>query len=293
MIKSMTAFGRSKTKLDNRAITVEIRSLNHRYRDIVVRLPRYLIALENRTKKLIEARVFRGSIELTVDIKHDKESNIDLRLNVPLAESYYFVLKKLKEALKIEEPISLDTILAYEGIISAEDVEIDPDQFWDGLSLCIGEALDTVEEMKRTEGIALCKDLLKRISGIEERLNKIREMSSSLSLMYYNRLKERVVKLTEDMVEVDPNRLAQEAAFLADKSDISEEIVRLSSHLQQFRSIIDSEEPSGRPLNFLLQEMNRESNTIGSKIGDVELSQVVVGIKSELEKIREQVQNVE
>ena len=135
--------------------------------------------------------------------------------------------------------------------------------------------------------------MLERISGIEERLNKIREQSSSLSLLYYNRLKERVVKLTADVVEVDTNRLAQEAAFLADKSDISEEIVRLSSHLQQFRSIIDSEEPSGRPLNFLLQEMNRESNTIGSKIGDAELAQIVVGIKSEFEKIREQVQNIE
>ncbi len=293
MIKSMTAFGRSEGKIDNRTFTVEIRSLNHRYRDIAVRLPRYLIALEDRIKKLIATRVFRGLIEVTVAVKHDKESIVGLRLNLPLAESYYLLLKKLKEALKIEGPVSLDMILGCEGIISAEDIEKDADQFWDGLSLSIGEALDAVEEMKRAEGDALCEDLLKRLGGIEEKINKISEKASSLSLMYYDRLKERVVKLAENVVEVDPNRLAQEAAFLADRSDVSEEIVRFSSHVRQFRSIIDSEEPSGRTLNFLLQEMNREVNTIGSKIGDAESSRVVVGIKSELEKIREQVQNVE
>lgn len=293
MIKSMTAFGRSETKGDNRRFAVEIRSLNHRYRDIVVRLPRYLIALEDRIKKLIAARISRGLIEVTVNIKEDKHSDVNLQLNLSRAESYYLLLKELKDALKIKEPISLDTILACEGVISAENVEIDPDQFWGGLSPCIAEALDAVEAMKETEGEALYKDLLKRLGMIEKNLHKIKEKASSLSLIYYNRLKERIVKLTENVVEADPNRLAQEAAFLADRSDVTEELVRLSSHVQQFHSIIESEGPSGRPLNFLLQEMHREANTISSKINDVELSHVVVAIKSELEKMREQVQNVE
>lgn len=293
MIKSMTAFGSSEAKIGDRMATVEIRSLNHRYRDIVVRLPRYLIDLENRIKELIASRVFRGLIEVTVTVRANSGSNVDLQLNLPLAESYYLLVKKLKEALDIEKPISLDTILACEGVLTAEDIAIDTDAFWDGLSLAVREAFDAMEVMQRAEGDALCEDLLKRLNKIEGKLNKIKEKASFVSSRYYDRLKERIVQLTENMVEVDPNRLAQEAAFLAERSDVTEELVRLSSHLRQFHAIIDSEEPSGRPLNFLLQEMNREANTVSSKIGNAELTHVVIEIKSELEKIREQVQNVE
>ena len=293
MIKSMTAFGSSETKIENQTVTVEIRSLNHRYREIIVRLPRYLMALEDRIKQLIGTRVFRGMIEVTVIVKPDKEANVGLHLNLPLAESYHRLVKKLQGALKIEEPVSLDMILACEGVITAEDVTTDIDTFWDGLCEAIREAFDAVEAMKRAEGDALCTDLLKRLDKIEGRINQVREKAASLSLRYYDRLKERIAKFTENVVEMDSNRLAQEVAFLAERSDVTEEFVRLSSHLRQFHAIIDSEEPAGRPLNFLLQEMNREANTISSKIGDAESAHVVIEIKSELEKIREQVQNVE
>ena len=293
MIKSMTAFGSSETKIENQMVTVEVRSLNHRYREIVVRLPRYLMAMEDRIKQLIGPRFFRGMIEVTVTVKPDKEANAGLQLNLPLAESYHLLVKKLQGALKIEEPISLDMILACEGVITAEDVATDIDTFWDGLCDAIREAFDAVEAMKKAEGDALCADLLKRLDKIEGSINQVREKATSLSLRYYDRLKERIAKFTENMVEIDPNRLAQEAAFLAERSDVTEELVRLSSHVRQFHTIIDSEEPAGRPLIFLLQEMNREANTIGSKIGDAGLAHVVIEIKSELEKIREQVQNVE
>ena len=293
MIRSMTAFGGTEARTENGNITVEIRSLNHRYRDISFRMPRYLTSVEGRMKRLISDRVSRGLLEVSINIKHDKVPHTELRLNLSLCNSYYLLVKEIKETLKIEGPISLDTILAREGVIVSEDCEIDPDQFTGDLLICLEKALDHLCEMKEKEGDTLCRDLLGRLGKIEKELDKIRAKADALCLAYHDQLKERIMKLAENVTEPDPNRLIQEAAFLAAKSDITEELVRLASHLTQFRSTIESDDPSGRSLNFLLQEMHREANTLASKIGDAGMSHIVVRIKSELEKIREQVQNVE
>jgi uncharacterized protein (TIGR00255 family) len=202
-------------------------------------------------------------------------------------------LCELNETLQIEEKVGLQTLMGMQGIIMVTELEEDLEETWSLLSSCILEALESMEAMRISEGMAIYQDLRKRLQSVEEDLSRIKGFATSILSQYHSRLKERIATLTQGTVEVDPNRLAQEAAFLADKSDITEEIVRAESHLKQFRSMIESEGATGRALDFLLQELNREVNTIGSKGGDAQLSQIVVGLRSELEKLREQVQNIE
>ena len=184
-------------------------------------------------------------------------------------------------------------LLGMEGVVSATEPEVDLDKSWVTLSSCIDEALEGVDAMRISEGESVYDDFQKRLGLVDDSLAKIKALAPSVLTGYRDRLHERITALIEGKVELDPNRLAQEVAFLVDKSDITEELVRAESHVKQFRSMIESESPAGRSLDFLLQELNREVNTIGSKGGDAELSQIVVSLKSELEKIREQVQNVE
>jgi uncharacterized protein (TIGR00255 family) len=295
MIKSMTAFGRAEKSVEGRTFTVEIRSLNSRYREVVVRVPTQFLPLEDQIKRLVLTRISRGRVELTIKVENGSQSVPDIHVNFPLAKEYYMALCELNEALQIEEKVGLQTLLGMQGIISVVEPEKDLKETWSCLSSCIREALEGVDTMRISEGMAICQDFRNRLRSVEESLFRIKESAPSVLSQYYGRLKERIALLTQGSVEVDPSRLAQEAAFLADKSDITEEIVRAGSHLRQFRSMIESEGPSGsgRALDFLLQELNREVNTIGSKCGDARLSQMAVEIKSELEKLREQVQNVE
>jgi uncharacterized protein (TIGR00255 family) len=293
MIRSMTAFGRMEKTVEGRTYTVEIRSLNRRYCEISVRLPQLFLPLEARVKKLVAAKVSRGRVDVLVKVKSGPESIPAIEMNLELAKAYYRVLSELNEVLEADEKVGLPTLLGLEGIITATEPEVDLEKSWMTLSPCIGEALEGIDRMRISEGQAIYHDFLKRLQSVEEALSRIKVLAPSILSDYHSRLQERIAVLTEGKVELDPNRLAQEAAFLADKSDITEEIIRAESHLKQFRSMIESEGPTGRALDFLLQELNREVNTIGSKGADAQLSQVVVALKSELEKIREQVQNVE
>ena len=293
MIKSMTAFGRAERKVEDRTYTVEIRTLNGRYLEISVRSPRQLMPLEERVRKLVATRISRGRVDVFVRVKNGSEAVSEIEVNLPLAKAYHKALLELNETLEIEEKVGLPTLLGFERIIVATEPEADLEKTWVTLSSCMGEALEGVDAMRMSEGKAIYHDFQKRLQSVEEGLSHIKELVPSVLSEYHSRLNERMAVLTEGKVELDPNRLAQEAAFLVDKSDITEEIVRAESHLRQFRSMIESEGSAGRALDFLLQELNREVNTIGSKGGDVQLSHIVVSLKSELEKIREQVQNIE
>ncbi len=289
----MTAFGRAEKTVEGRTFIVEIRSLNSRYGEVIVRMPPQFLPLEGQIKKLVMTGISRGRAEVMIRVKNGSQAVSDIRVNLPVAKAYYRALCELNETLQIEEKVGLQTLMGMQGIIMVTELEEDLEETWSLLSSCILEALESMEAMRISEGMAIYQDLRKRLQSVEEDLSRIKGFATSILSQYHSRLKERIATLTQGTVEVDPNRLAQEAAFLADKSDITEEIVRAESHLKQFRSMIESEGPTGRALDFLLQELNREVNTIGSKGGDAQLSQIVVGLRSELEKLREQVQNIE
>ncbi len=293
MIKSMTAFGRAEKRDEGHSYVVEMRSVNRRYCEITVRMPQQLLALEERIKKLVATKVSRGRVDVTVKVKKGPEAIPEIEVNIPLAKAYHRALSELSENLETEEKIGLQAVLGLGGIITATEPEADLEKTWAALSSCIGDALEGMDAMRISEGNALCLDFQKRLQTVDQGLSNVKVLAPSVLSEYHSRLKDRIAVLTEGKVELDPNRLAQEAAFLADKSDITEEIVRAESHLEQFRSMIESGGPAGRALDFLLQELNREVNTIGSKAGDASLCHTVVTIKSELEKIREQVQNIE
>lgn len=293
MIKSMTAFGRAEKTVEGRTFIVEIRSLNSRYGEVIVRMPPQFLPLEGQIKKLVTTKISRGRVEVMIKVKNGSQAVSDIRVNLPLAKAYYRALCELNETLQIEEKVGLQTLISMQGIVMVTESEEDLEKTWSLLSSCILKALESIEAMRISEGMAIYQDFRKRLQSVEEDLSRIKGFATSILSQYHNRLKERIATLTQGTVEIDPNRLAQEAAFLADKSDITEEIVRAESHLKQFRSMIESEGATGRALDFLLQELNREVNTIGSKGGDAQLSQIVVGLRSELEKLREQVQNIE
>lgn len=293
MIKSMTAFGRAEKRDEGHSYVVEMRSVNRRYCEITVRMPQQLLALEERIKKLVATKVSRGRVDVTVKVQKGPEAIPEIEVNIPLAKAYHRALSELSENLETEEKIGLQAVLGLGGIITATEPEADLEKTWAALSSCIGDALESMDAMRISEGNALCLDFQKRLRTVDQGLSDVKVLAPSVLSEYHSRLKDRIAVLTEGKVELDPNRLAQEAAFLADKSDITEEIVRAESHLEQFRSMIESGGPAGRALDFLLQELNREVNTIGSKAGDASLCHTVVTIKSELEKIREQVQNIE
>ncbi len=293
MIKSMTAFGRAEKRVEGRTFTIEIRSVNSRYGEVIVRMPQRFLPLEDQIKKLVATKISRGRVEVMIKVKNGSQAVPDIDVNLPLAKEYYRALSELSETLKIDEKVGLGTLLGMRGVITTTEPEEDLEKTWSVLSSCIGSALEEVNAMRVSEGKAIYQDFMERLRSVQEGLSRIKELAPSVLSHYHSRLEERIAALTQGTVEIDPNRLAQEAAFIADKSDITEEIVRAESHLKQFLDMIESEAPAGRTLDFLLQELNREVNTIGSKGGDVKLSQIVVGIKSELEKLREQVQNIE
>ena len=293
MIKSMTAFSRAEKTKDNFTTIIEIRSYNSRYLDIALRVSRGYLLLEERIKSMISEKVNRGRIEINVQIKGNLDETLAFDVNTDRAKAYHDVLIKLKDLCNIKTEVSLELLAGESGVIIQEELEKDLDACWVVVKECLAEAIDDLNNMRSREGKFIASDIAKRLDYIEKSLTQVKDSSGDLLVYYQKRLKERIASLTKGIVDIEPGRIAQEAAFLADKSDISEEIVRAESHLKQFRHITHLKESSGRKLNFLLQELNREFNTMGSKTEKAEISHIVVDVKSELEKIREQVQNVE
>ncbi len=293
MMKSMTGFSSAEKTVGDLTVAVEIRSYNSRYLDLTVRLPQRYLSMEERIKPLASAAISRGRVEARLQIRDESESAHAFEIDAALADSCHEALKTLRDRFGLAEPISLSLIAGTGGVIRPKEASPDLEAGWPTVRDCVSEALLAFNAMREREGAFIAADFADRLAAIETAIDAIETDSEGLATHYRQRLMERIGVLTEGATEIDPARIAQEAAFLADRSDISEEIVRARSHLAQFRKTMAAEEPAGRTLNFLLQEFNREFNTIGSKTGNADVSHRVVDVKSELEKIREQVQNLE
>jgi uncharacterized protein (TIGR00255 family) len=293
MIKSMTAFARSEFSGEDISMSLEIRGFNSRYLDLAIKIPQIYTVIEDKLRRVLTEQIARGRIELKVSIQDASEIAETFSVNEALAGEYYNALARLKTALNIDTDISFEMVAKKNGVIETTEHEINTEKIWEVFKRCLGTLLLDFDAMKIAEGQALEADLTSRLAFIEDCINQIENQAAGMLGYYQERLRERINALTGGMVEIDPARIAQESALLADRSDISEEIVRARSHLAQFRQIMKAPSPSGRPLNFLLQEFNREFNTMGSKAGKALISHLVVSAKTELEKLREQVQNVE
>jgi uncharacterized protein (TIGR00255 family) len=293
MIKSMTAFASTKVVEGGFSITTELRTYNSRHLDIVLRIPHSFLSLEEQIKTLISNWISRGRIEVMIQIRDESDPEYEIEVDTAKMRAYKKGLQELRTVFHIEDQLPTDFLMGSAGIIKFVEPEKNLEAVWPVLKQCLRSTLDDLNAMREKEGEFLAQDFISRLGFIQESLEQIRQSAEDLLPYYQERLKERIHTLTKGVVDIDPARIAQEAAFLADRSDISEEIVRVDSHLNQFRNIMESKEPVGRKLNFLLQEFNREFNTMGAKAGNAQVSHTIVSVKSELEKIREQVQNVE
>ena len=295
MIRSMTGYGRAEAVLGGRKYVVEIKSLNHRYLELSLRIPANLLPLEMEIKKKINEHLIRGKIDVT--IRRETYSGIEgsrlLEVNLPLVKNYYDLLIQLKDLFNLKEDITLDMMAGLKDVfISLETLEDEITVLWEGLAGVLSNAIAALIDMRQKEGEVLGQDLKARLYLINEHLDEIDARAPQIVLEYQKRLVARIRELMDGMV-IDESRLSQEVAIMAEKSDITEEIVRFRSHIKQFFEMLKSPEAMGRKVDFLIQEMNREVNTIGSKSNDAEVSCHVIEIKSELAKLREQVQNLE
>lgn len=289
----MTAFSKGSHTCGTITADVTIRSYNSRHLDIAFYCPESCQVFEDNIKKIIAKTHDRGRIEIRLSVQDDAQDLDQFEVDGAKAISYYQALKKIKQDLNLSGDISVDNILTARNVIIPSKKEQDSKNLWKAIEPSVETASTHLDIMRKTEGENLLSDLTARMDYIEKNLALMEIDAAKIPPIYKQRLMDRISYLTSDTEGLDPVRIAQEAAILADKSDVSEEIVRLYSHIKQFRDILDSEEAGGRKLNFLIQEFNREFNTIGSKAGNASLSHKVVDLKSELEKIREQVQNIE
>ncbi|KXG75977.1 YicC/YloC family endoribonuclease [Thermotalea metallivorans] len=293
MIKSMTGFGRGEARDSERLFTVEMKSVNHRYNDIVVRMPKRLTYLEEKMKDMVRNEIKRGRVEIYVTLENLGTGDTKISLNHPLAAQYYQCLREIKNSFEVKDDISVSLFSKFPDVFIIESREEDEDEIWQCLKNAANQALEALVAMRIAEGEKLALDIRSRCDYIENIVRIIEERSPEVVQAYKTKLKERIREMLEEAVAVDDYRLSMEAAIYADRSNITEEIVRLNSHIAQLRKSLKESQPIGRKLDFLIQEMNREINTIGSKANDLEIINYVVDVKSELEKIREQVQNIE
>jgi len=294
MIKSMTGFGRSEYSDGKRNIVIEIRSVNHRYGEVGVRMPRRYAFAEEKIKSTVKQTVSRGKVDVSVLVENLTEEDITVKLNPMLARQYMDNLKELQQAFDLEGDITLPFVAALPDVMkAAADVE-DEEEIWKAIKTPLLQAVEHLDEMRALEGKKLAEDLILRGGIIRKTVKKIELRAPGVADSYKEKLAERVKELVGDYVTIPEDRILLEAAIFADKSNITEELVRLDSHMIQLNNIIGaSKEPAGKKLDFLVQEMNREANTIGSKANDLEITGAVLEMKSEIEKIREQVQNIE
>ncbi len=292
MLKSMTGFGRAEGETGLGKLYIEVRSVNHRYCDINVKLPKRLTPFENRIKEIIRSQISRGRIDAVFRLENMSEEKGELYLDLSLAEQYYKALQLLKEKLKLKDEITLQMLACIKDLISIREETVDIEPYWKDIDSILKRSLEEMDLMKRREGEFLAKDIEQRLVEIGRELTVIKEKFPIRFEAYQKRMKERIKQILNG-IEIEPFRFEQEVALLAERMDITEEIVRVESHLLQFLNLLECKDSVGRKMEFLLQEINREINTISSKANDAEISQIVVRIKSELEKIREQVQNIE
>jgi len=292
MIASMTGYGRGERTANGIAVVVEVRSVNSRFLEIASRLPRSLSLRENEIKELVREKISRGKISLVTTVERENNGELPLRINISAARTYYKLLNQLRKAVKLKEPVKLDHLLKFSEVIEQGEIENTDEQEWQVFRDALLRALEQLQRMREKEGAELRKDFEERIRGLEQKINQIQEHSHLQIPAERERLRERVAQLVSSE-SVDQGRLEMELALLADRLDVTEECVRFRSHNKFFLEALRSEDAAGRKLNFLVQEMNREANTIGSKSSLTEISHLIVSVKEELEKIREQLQNIE
>ena len=299
MLKSMTGFGRGQYEDENFSVTVEMKTVNHRYNEVAIRLPRFLNPLEDKIRKTILKTVNRGRIDVFINADYTTSENCTLKVDKNLAAAYHKALQEVGAAIGLTE-LNINTaqevmyLSRCQDVINVKEGFFDVETVWPKVEQAVKEALDNLVAMRETEGGNIYGDFIYRADLIAEKLSQIEARSPMVVEEYQAKLSDRLNNLLADHnITVEPERLLQEVVIFADRASITEEIVRLKSHIKQFKNIINSDQPVGRKLDFLIQEFNREANTIASKANDYTLAQIVVEIKAEIEKIREQIQNIE
>ncbi|MGN0696894.1 MAG: YicC/YloC family endoribonuclease [Oscillospiraceae bacterium] len=292
MIKSMTGFGRDEEIICGRDIIVEIRSVNHRFYEFSARIPRNYGYLEEKLKNTLNGRISRGKTEVFVSITDVEEKDTVIKLNEAAAKACIDALRSANEKLGLKDDITLSQVMRMPDVFTVTKTEADEDEIWESVRTVSLKALDNFISMRENEGERMKADFLGRLDLIEQLVGMVEERSPQVNELYRARLYNRLKDILEDK-NIDESRILAETAIFADKTAVDEETVRLRSHIKQFRELLEQDDPVGRKLDFLIQEFNREVNTIGSKAQDAEITKIVVDLKSEIEKIREQVQNIE
>lgn len=293
MVKSMTSFGRSSSEDgQKRVFTVEMKSVNNRYLDINIRMPKSLIALEEEIRKMVTSSIARGKVDIFINLKNYSQNDGTPKVDLKLAEGYLECLKQIEETFGVKNDISVMQISRFPDVITLAQEEEKIDEIFEELKPLITSSIEMMINMRTNEGEKLKEDIIGKISIIESLVEEINKKADTVPKAYKIKLEERIEELLNGR-NIDENRLATEVCIFADKSTVDEEIIRLRSHISQIRKTLSLNEPIGRKLDFIIQEMNRETNTIGSKSSDIDMTNLVIEIKNLIEKIREQVQNIE
>lgn len=292
MLRSMTGYGRSQKILNGRDILVEIRSVNHRYYEYSSRIPRSYSYIDEKLKALLKSGISRGKVEASVTINNIEGRDIVIGINKSAAEGYIAALRSVSDELGLKDDLKLSNLIKLPDIFTVQKAPDNEEQLWEDVSLVASEALEAFISMRCSEGERLKADVLEKAANIEKSICEVERLSPVTVENYHNKLRSKLEEILESR-DIDEQRILTEAAVFAEKIAVDEETVRLRSHIAQLRTMLDSAEAVGRKLDFLVQEMNREVNTIGSKAQDLNVARVVVDMKAEIEKIREQIQNIE
>ena len=292
MIKSMTGFGRCEVLKDSRKFTVELKSVNHRYLDVNIRMPKKLNFFETSIRTLLKSYADRGKVDIFITYEDLSQSQVSVKYNAALAAEYLKYLNQMAEEFSLDNDVRVSTLSRYPEVFTMEECSEDEDELWNGLKEALEGAFSQFVEMRTKEGERLKEDILLKLDLLSEQIRFIEERSPQIIAEYRTKLEEKMRELLED-TQIDDNRIAAEVILFADKICTDEEVVRLKSHIQHMRATLEEKEGIGRKLDFIAQEMNREANTILSKANDIEVSNHAISLKTEIEKIREQVQNVE
>lgn len=292
MIKSMTGFGRGEAQGDCKEFMVEIKTVNHRYSDTFIKMPRQISFLEDKVREIVSKSLSRGKIDVFISFENHREDSKSILPDEPLVKAYITALEQLRDKYKLKDDISVSLLSRFPDVLKIEKPEEDEEEIWKLLKIALENALNSLVIMRENEGVELKNNLLDRATFIEKVLNVIINRAPEVVKEYKQKLENRIKELLEQQ-NVDETRLATEVAIFADRCSVDEEIVRLGSHIGQLRETLNMQQPVGRKLDFLIQEMNREINTIGSKANDLTITRNVIEIKSEIEKLREQIQNIE
>jgi len=293
MTYSMTGFGRGESENKQYKIVIEIKSVNHRYNDIIIKMPKKLNVLEEKMKAKIKNYVNRGRVEVFVNFEESEAENFVITPNYTVLDQYVSALEAIKDKYTVVDDMGVSLLARYPDALKVEFQEADEELIWTLMESALTGALENLKTMRQVEGVKLKEDTISRVNVIRGIVKEIEKLAPDIVATHKEKMLERIKDLLDGTIEVDEQRIAMEIAVFSDKTNITEEIVRLESHFEQLVNILDESKPVGRKLDFLIQEMNREVNTIGSKSPDIDISNYVVDMKSEIEKIREQIQNIE